>query len=166
MKLSLRTTAVLKAPSSWGGSGRARVSSSREGPWQRIDRSHHRRARQLLIVADADDSYDFSDLTPFLVKLREGNALVQGCRLSEVDGILEKGAMPLVHRHFGNPFFSYLARAWLCTLVNDIYCGAWVYQEPVLPAQSTVYRDGVCHRSCNGQASSPTLRLRRSAPQR
>jgi glycosyltransferase involved in cell wall biosynthesis len=34
-----------------------------------------------ILMGDADDSYDFSELPKFVVKLREGYDLVQGCRL-------------------------------------------------------------------------------------
>jgi glycosyltransferase involved in cell wall biosynthesis len=76
-----------------------------------------------VIMGDADDSYDFSDLTPFLAKLREGNELVQGCRLPSAGGIIEEGAMPFTHRWIGNPFFSFLARKWFGAPIHDIYCG-------------------------------------------
>jgi hypothetical protein len=55
--------------------------------------------------------------------LREGYDLVQGCRLPTGGGQLSPGAMPLSHRWIGNPFFSFLARAWFRVPVHDIYCG-------------------------------------------
>lgn len=76
-----------------------------------------------VIMGDVDDSYDFSDLSPFLTKLREGYDLVQGCRLPHGGGKVDPGAMPLSHRWIGNPFFSFLARMWFKTPVNDVYCG-------------------------------------------
>lgn len=76
-----------------------------------------------VIMGDADESYDFSQLTPFLIKLREGYDLVQGCRLPSGGGIVSEGAMPLSHRWIGNPMFSFLARYWFRTPVHDIYCG-------------------------------------------
>jgi len=76
-----------------------------------------------VIMGDADDSYDFSALTPFLKKLREGYELVQGCRLPAGGGTVSRGAMPLSHRWIGNPLFSFLARAWFKAPVHDIYCG-------------------------------------------
>jgi len=65
-----------------------------------------------VIMGDADDSYDFSQLMPFLIKLREGYELVQGCRLPSGGGTVSRGAMPLSHRWLGNPMFSFLARKW------------------------------------------------------
>ncbi len=76
-----------------------------------------------IIMGDADDSYDFSQLTPFLTKLRDGYDLVQGCRLPGGGGKVNPGAMPLSHRWVGNPFFSFLARSWFNAPVHDIYCG-------------------------------------------
>ena len=76
-----------------------------------------------VIMGDADDSYDFGQLTPFLTKLREGYDLVQGCRLASGGGIVSPGAMPLSHRWIGNPLFSFLARTWFNAPVHDIYCG-------------------------------------------
>jgi hypothetical protein len=58
-----------------------------------------------VIKADADDSYDFSQLTPFLATLREGYDIVQGCRLRWVAGKVSGGAMPPSQRWIGNPFF-------------------------------------------------------------
>jgi len=76
-----------------------------------------------VIMGDADDSYDFSRLMPFLIKLREGYELVQGCRLPSGGGTVSRGAMPLSHRWLGNPMFSFLARTWFRAPVHDIYCG-------------------------------------------
>jgi glycosyltransferase involved in cell wall biosynthesis len=76
-----------------------------------------------VIMGDADDSYDFSQLTPFLIKLRQGYDLVQGCRLPAGGGTVSRGAMPLSHRWLGNPMFSFLARRWFHAPVHDIYCG-------------------------------------------
>jgi glycosyltransferase involved in cell wall biosynthesis len=76
-----------------------------------------------IIMGDADDSYDFAELTPFITKLREGYDLVQGCRLPSGGGTISEGAMPLTHRWLGNPMFSFLARLWFGAPVHDIYCG-------------------------------------------
>ena len=56
-----------------------------------------------IIMGDADDSYDFSALAPFVEKLREGYELVMGNRFR---GGIAPGAMPPLHRYFGNPFLS------------------------------------------------------------
>ena len=64
----------------------------------------------LVIMGDADDSYDFGDVPRFVAKLREGYDLVQGCRLPSGGATVAPGAMPWSHRHIGNPMFSHLAR--------------------------------------------------------
>ncbi len=76
-----------------------------------------------VIMGDADDSYDFSALKPFVEKLREGAELVQGCRLPAGGGTVSHGAMPFLHRWLGNPLFTYLARQMFRAPINDIYCG-------------------------------------------
>jgi hypothetical protein len=50
-------------------------------------------------------------------------ALVQGCRLPSGGGTVEPGAMPFLHRWWGNPMFSWMARHWFRTPIHDIYCG-------------------------------------------
>jgi glycosyltransferase involved in cell wall biosynthesis len=76
-----------------------------------------------VIMADADESYDFGEITKFLAKLRSGYALVQGCRLPSGGGQVLPNAMPPLHRWLGNPLFSALARLWFRTGVHDINCG-------------------------------------------
>jgi len=77
-----------------------------------------------VIMGDADDSYDFLEIPRFVAKLREGYELVQGCRLPAGGGRILPGAMPFLHRWWGNPMFSYLVRRWFkATAVHDVYCG-------------------------------------------
>jgi hypothetical protein len=76
-----------------------------------------------VIMGDADDSYDFLEAPKFVGPLREGYGLVQGCRLPSGGGTVMPGAMPPLHRWFGNPALSFLARWWFRTPVHDVYCG-------------------------------------------
>jgi glycosyltransferase involved in cell wall biosynthesis len=78
---------------------------------------------KFIIMGDADDSYDFLEIPSFVEKLREGFDLVQGCRLPSGGGRLMPGAMPLLHRWWGNPMFSLMARWWFHTPIHDVYCG-------------------------------------------
>jgi len=78
---------------------------------------------RFVLMGDADDSYDFREIPKFLAKLREGYDLVQGCRLPSGGGTLLPGAMPFLHRWWGNPMFSWLARGWFHAPVRDVYCG-------------------------------------------
>ncbi len=76
-----------------------------------------------VIMGDADDSYDFLETPRFVAKLREGYELVQGCRLPSGGGTLMPGAMPFLHRVWGNPMFSTMARSWFRAPIHDVYCG-------------------------------------------
>lgn len=76
-----------------------------------------------IIVGDADDSYDFLDLGRFMEKLREGHELVMGCRLPWGGGTVKPGAMPFLHRWWGNPMFTIMARRWFGAPIHDVYCG-------------------------------------------
>jgi glycosyltransferase involved in cell wall biosynthesis len=78
---------------------------------------------RFVIMGDADDSYDFGEVPAIVTKLREGYALVQGCRLESGGGKVMPGAMPFLHRWLGNPMFSRLARWWFRAPIHDIYCG-------------------------------------------
>ena len=76
-----------------------------------------------VIMGDADDSYDFLEIPKFVARLREGFDLVQGCRLPRGGGQVLPKAMPLLHRWWGNPMFSFMARSWFKAPINDVYCG-------------------------------------------
>ena len=73
-----------------------------------------------VVMGDADDSYDFSNLDPFLERLRAGDHLVMGNRFA---GGIEKGAMPWLHRWIGNPALSMLGRMLFRIPVRDFHCG-------------------------------------------
>jgi glycosyltransferase involved in cell wall biosynthesis len=73
-----------------------------------------------VIMGDADDSYDFSAIGPFVEKLREGNDLVMGNRFA---GGIRPGAMPALHRYLGNPVLSRIGRLFFNSPVGDFHCG-------------------------------------------
>jgi hypothetical protein len=77
-------------------------------------------AGTLVIMGDADHSYDFRRLHPFLAKLREGFDLVMGNRFQ---GGIAPGAMPALHRYLGNPVLSALGRILFRSPVRDFHCG-------------------------------------------
>jgi glycosyltransferase involved in cell wall biosynthesis len=64
---------------------------------------------RFVIMGDGDDSYDFSQLDAFVAELREGADLVMGNRFK---GGIAPGAMPPLHRYFGNPVLSWLGRTF------------------------------------------------------
>ncbi|HET7710056.1 MAG TPA: glycosyltransferase family 2 protein [Sphingomicrobium sp.] len=73
-----------------------------------------------LIMADADDSYDWSQLDGFLDLLEDGADFVIGNRFA---GGIEPGAMPRLHRYLGNPVLSAAARWLHHSPVRDFHCG-------------------------------------------
>ncbi len=75
---------------------------------------------RFVIMGDADDSYDFSNLNPFIERLREGNHLVMGNRFA---GGIEPGAMPALNRYLGNPVLSFVGRFLFDSPVGDFHCG-------------------------------------------
>jgi len=75
---------------------------------------------RFVIMADADDSYDFSKLDAFVAALRDGADLVMGNRFA---GGIAPGAMPWHHRLIGNPLLSFVGRLFFHTPINDFHCG-------------------------------------------
>lgn len=75
---------------------------------------------QYVIMGDADDSYDFTALQPFIDELRAGADLVMGNRFA---GGIEPGAMPASHRYLGNPVLSGIGRVFFRTHIGDFHCG-------------------------------------------
>ncbi len=73
-----------------------------------------------IVMGDADDSYDFSALEPFMTALRSGADLVMGDRFA---GGIDDGAMPALHRYVGNPALSFLGRLFFHTDIRDFHCG-------------------------------------------
>jgi glycosyltransferase involved in cell wall biosynthesis len=76
-----------------------------------------------IIMGDADDSYDFSDLNRFVEKFREGFELVMGCRLPSGGGTIAPGAMPWKNRWIGNPTLSFIGRVFFNCPARDFHCG-------------------------------------------
>jgi len=73
-----------------------------------------------VIMGDADDSYDFSDLDGFVARLREGFGLVMGNRFR---GDIRPGAMPFLNRYLGNPILSFLGALFFKSACGDFHCG-------------------------------------------
>ena len=76
-----------------------------------------------IIIGDADDSYDFNKIDEFYKKLISGYDIVQGCRFPYGGGKIEKSAMPISHKYFGNPVFSFISKIFFSLPFNDVYCG-------------------------------------------
>jgi glycosyltransferase involved in cell wall biosynthesis len=75
---------------------------------------------RFVIMADADDSYDFGDLDDFVDQLRRGSQMVIGNRFT---GKIKPGAMPALNRYFGNPILSLVGRKLFASPVRDFHCG-------------------------------------------
>lgn len=75
---------------------------------------------QYVIMGDADQSYDFSNLELFIEKLRAGCDLVMGDRFA---GGIQPGAMPFLHQYLGNPVLSFVGRLFFRLNVRDFHCG-------------------------------------------
>ena len=84
---------------------------------------------KFIVMGDADDSYDFLEIPKFVEKLRQGYDFVQGCRLKAGGGQIARGAMPFLHRVWGNPMFSFLARWWFKSPLHDVYCGMRAFRK-------------------------------------
>ncbi len=82
-------------------------------------------------MGDADDSYDFGGLMPFVEQLREGADLVMGNRFQ---GGIAPGAMPPLHRWLGNPVLSFLGRAFFDIPVGDFHCGLRAFRKDSIEA--------------------------------
>jgi len=73
-----------------------------------------------VVMGDADDSYNFSHLSPFLEKLREGYDLVMGNRFA---GGIQPGAMKALHKYLGNPVLTGIGRLFFKSPCSDFHCG-------------------------------------------
>ena len=88
---------------------------------------------KFVIMGDADDSYDFSQLNAFVARLREGYDLVMGNRFK---GGIVKGAMPPLHRWLGNPILSFLGRTFFKIQIGDFHCGLRGFNAQAIRALS------------------------------
>jgi glycosyltransferase involved in cell wall biosynthesis len=81
---------------------------------------------EYVTLGDADRTYDFRNIAPFIAKLNEGFDLVVGNRFQ---GTIEKKAMPIHHRYFGFPATSFIFKYSLGIPVGDIHCGMRAFKR-------------------------------------
>jgi glycosyltransferase involved in cell wall biosynthesis len=81
---------------------------------------------RFIIMGDADDSYDFLTLDPFVAELRAGADLVMGNRFR---GGIEAGAMPPLHRYLGNPVLTGIGRLFFHKRIGDFHCGLRAFRR-------------------------------------
>lgn len=79
-----------------------------------------------VLMADADDSYEFAHLPRFMDELRNGAELVMGNRFQ---GGIHPGAMPFLHKYLGNPVLSFLGRLFFRVPVGDFHCGIRAFKK-------------------------------------
>ena len=75
---------------------------------------------RFVIMGDADLTYDFRELLPFVEKMNQGYEYVMGSRYL---GYIEPGAMPPLHRYFGTPLTTWILNMMFGTKYSDIHCG-------------------------------------------
>jgi glycosyltransferase involved in cell wall biosynthesis len=73
-----------------------------------------------IVMGDADCTYDFRQLGPFVEAFRQGNEFVMGSRWK---GTIEKGSMPVHHRYFGTPLTTWILNRLYAAKFSDIHCG-------------------------------------------
>jgi glycosyltransferase involved in cell wall biosynthesis len=79
-----------------------------------------------VIMGDADESYDFAAIAPFVERLRGGDDLVVGNRFL---GGIRPGAMPWSHRWLGNPVLTRIGRLLFHAPVGDMHCGLRAFRK-------------------------------------
>ncbi len=102
------------------GCGARVVHEPRRGYGSALMRGAEEARGPFIIMADADDSYDLTDLERFVDGLNAGNDLVMGTRTR---GTIRPGAMPWLHRWVGNPILTGLLNLLFRARVSDAHCG-------------------------------------------
>jgi Glycosyl transferase family 2 len=73
-----------------------------------------------VLMGDADCTYDFRELIPFMEKFRQGYEFVMGSRWR---GSIEPGSMPVLHRYLGTPITTWTLNLLYSSQFSDIHCG-------------------------------------------
>jgi glycosyltransferase involved in cell wall biosynthesis len=108
----------------------ARVVSERRRGYGRAYLAGFAAARgRYIVMADADLTYDFSEIPRFVAELEAGAELVMGDRMDNI----HPGAMPWLHRYVGNPVLTGILNLFFRTGVKDAHCGMRALRREVLP---------------------------------
>ena len=75
---------------------------------------------RFVLMGDADCTYDFRRLEPFMEKFGQGYEYVMGSRWK---GSIEPGAMPWLHQHVGTPATTLILNRLFSSHFSDIHCG-------------------------------------------
>ena len=114
---------------------------------------------QYVLVGDADCTYDFREIAPFVEKLRAGYDFVMGSRFR---GTIEPRAMPLHHRYFGTPVTNWIFNFVLGASFSDIHCGMRgltreAYQRIDLKSQGWEYASEMILKSLHLQLKTTEI---------
>ena len=82
-----------------------------------------------ILMGDADDTYDFTEIGRFLEPLEQGADMVMGNRMAKI----HPGAMPWLHRYIGNPVLTGILNLFFRTGVSDAHCGMRAFRRELLP---------------------------------
>jgi glycosyltransferase involved in cell wall biosynthesis len=93
---------------------------------------------EYVLMGDADCTYDFRDLEPFMQSFREGHEYVMGSRFR---GYIEPGSMPPLHQYFGTPITTWLLNLLYSSRFSDIHCG-----------MRGITRDALCRMDLHSQS--------------
>jgi glycosyltransferase involved in cell wall biosynthesis len=85
---------------------------------------------RFIVMGDADASYNFASIAPFISHLRSGDDLVMGNRFK---GGIEPGSMPFLNRYLGNPALSFIGRLFFPSNIGDFHCGLRAFRRDILP---------------------------------
>jgi glycosyltransferase involved in cell wall biosynthesis len=117
---------------------------------------------KFLILGDADCTYDFRELKPFVDKFHEGYEFVMGTRFR---GYIEPGSMPALHRYLGTPVTTWILNRLYSSKFSDIHCGmrgitrdAFVQMD--LQSQSWEYASEIVLKSVHMKLSTTEVAVR------
>lgn len=106
------------------------VSESRRGYGSAIMRGLQEARFNYVVISDADNTYDFHDGTKLVAELKRGAEFAIGDRLN---GEIEQGAMPWLHRHIGTPVLTWVLNRFFGSRVQDINCGLRAVKRDCVP---------------------------------
>jgi glycosyltransferase involved in cell wall biosynthesis len=84
---------------------------------------------RMVVLGDSDGTYPFSDIPRFVESMANGVDVVMGSRLNEA---MERGAMPWLHRHVGNPGLTWLLNLFFPAGISDAHCGLRAIRQGAL----------------------------------
>lgn len=105
------------------------VHESRKGYGAALQAGINAAAGEIVIMADADDSYDWLAMGGFIEKVETGYDLVIGNRFK---GGIQAGAMPALHRYLGNPVLSFITRTFYRIPLGDFHCGMRAFRREAM----------------------------------